>query len=66
MGRDFSPRHSVQTVSGALVASNAVSIEESFLGMKRPEFEADQSPPSSSEVRYVWNCTSTPQYVFMT
>jgi hypothetical protein len=31
-----------------------------FLGVKRPELEADLSPPSSSEVKNEWNYTSTP------
>jgi hypothetical protein len=35
------------------------------LGVKRPEREADHSPPSSSEVKNAWNYTSTPQYAFM-
>jgi hypothetical protein len=35
------------------------------LVVKRPEHEADHSPPSSAEVKNAWNYTSTPQYVFM-
>jgi hypothetical protein len=35
------------------------------LGVKRPECEADHSPPSSVEVKNAWSYTSTPQYVFM-
>jgi hypothetical protein len=35
------------------------------LGIKRPEHEADHSPPSSTEVKNVWSYTSTPQYAFM-
>jgi len=35
------------------------------LGVKWPGREADQSPPSSAEVRNAWIYTSTPQYVFM-
>jgi hypothetical protein len=30
------------------------------LGVKRPEREADYSPPSSVEVNNAWNYTSTP------
>jgi len=30
------------------------------LGVKRQERLADQSPPSSAEVKNTWNCTSTP------
>jgi hypothetical protein len=33
-------------------------------GVKRPEREADHSPPSSAEVENAWSYTSTPQYVF--
>jgi hypothetical protein len=35
------------------------------LGVKRPEREADHSPPSTAEVKTAWSYTSTPQYVFM-
>jgi hypothetical protein len=34
-------------------------------GIKRPEREADHSPPSSAEVKNTWSYTSTPQYVFV-
>jgi hypothetical protein len=27
--------------------------------------ETDHWPPSTSKVKLAWNCTSTPQYVFM-
>jgi hypothetical protein len=30
-----------------------------------PGGEADYSPPSSAEVKNVWSCTATPQYVLM-
>jgi hypothetical protein len=30
------------------------------LGVKRPEREADHSPPSSAEVKFSWSYTSTP------
>jgi len=33
--------------------------------IKRSWREADHSPPSSSEVKNAWSCTSTPHYVFM-
>jgi hypothetical protein len=39
----------IQCVPGAL-----------SLGVKRPEREADRSPPSSADVRNVWSYTSTP------
>jgi hypothetical protein len=35
------------------------------LEVKRPEREADNSPPSGAEVKNAWSYTSTPQYVFM-
>jgi hypothetical protein len=35
------------------------------LGVKRPEREADNSPPSSAGVKNAWSYTSTPQYAFM-
>jgi hypothetical protein len=31
-----------------------------FLGVKRPEREADHSPPSSAEVKDAWSYTTTP------
>jgi hypothetical protein len=34
------------------------------LGAKWPGCEADDSPPSSADVRNTWSYTSTPQYVF--
>jgi hypothetical protein len=34
-------------------------------GVKRPEREADHSPPASIEVKKVWIYTSTPPYAFM-
>jgi hypothetical protein len=35
------------------------------LGVKPPGREADNSPPSSAEVKNAWSYTSTLQYVFM-
>jgi hypothetical protein len=34
-------------------------------GIKRPGREADQSHPSSAEVKNAWSYTFTPSYVFM-
>jgi hypothetical protein len=34
-------------------------------GVKRPESEADHSPPASAEVKKMWIYTSTPPYAFM-
>jgi hypothetical protein len=44
----------IQWVTGAL-----------SLRVKRPEREADNSPPSSAEVKNALSYISTPQYVFM-
>jgi len=33
--------------------------------VKRPEREADHSPPSTAQVKTAWMYTSTPPYVFM-
>jgi hypothetical protein len=35
------------------------------VGVKRPGREADDSLPSSAEVKNAWSYTFTPQYVFM-
>jgi hypothetical protein len=37
----------------------------SSYGVKRSECEADNSPPSSAEVKKAWSYTSIPQHVFM-
>jgi hypothetical protein len=34
-------------------------------GVKRPEHEADHSPPTSAEGKKMWVYTSTPPYGFM-
>jgi hypothetical protein len=34
-------------------------------GVKRPEREAGNSPPSSAKVKNEWSYTSTPQYIFI-
>jgi len=36
-----------------------------FLEVKRLGLEANNSPPSSSDVKNAWSYTSTPKYVFM-
>jgi hypothetical protein len=43
------PTQPIQRVQGVL-----------SLGVRRPEREADNSPPSSAEVKNAWNYTSTP------
>jgi hypothetical protein len=35
------------------------------LGVKRPDREAEYSPPSSAEVKNAWSYTSIPQYTCM-
>jgi hypothetical protein len=52
--RNFSPHHCVQTGSGAYPASYPMHTRGSF-----PGGEADNSPPSSTEVKSVWSYTST-------
>jgi hypothetical protein len=37
-----------------------------FPGVKWPEREDDHSPPSSAEVKTVWNCSFSPPYAFIT
>jgi hypothetical protein len=37
----------------------------SFVGVKWPGREANNSPPHSAEIKSEWNYTSTPPYAFM-
>jgi hypothetical protein len=57
------------TVSRPALGPTQSSIQwvpgELSLGVKRPEREADHSPPSNAEVKNAWSYTSTPHYVFM-
>jgi hypothetical protein len=62
---NFSLHHRVQNGSGAQPASCPMDTRGSFPGVRRPGREADHSPSSSAEVKYAWNYTPTPQYVFM-
>jgi hypothetical protein len=62
---NFSLHHYVQNGSGAHPASYPMGIRAVSLGVKRPGYEADHSPPSSAEVKNAWSYTSTPQYAFM-
>jgi hypothetical protein len=49
---NFSLHHCVQTGSGARAACYSMGTRGSFPGgKKRPEHEADHSPPSSAEVK---------------
>jgi hypothetical protein len=45
--------------------SNLIDTDSSSPGVKRPECEADHSPPSSAEVKNTGIYTSIPPYVFM-
>jgi hypothetical protein len=47
----FPHRRRVQTVSGAHPASYPVGTRALSLGIKRPEHEADHSPPSSADIK---------------
>jgi hypothetical protein len=49
--RDVSLLSSVQTGSGAHPASYPMDTGGSFPGVKRPMREAEQSPPSSAEIK---------------
>jgi hypothetical protein len=50
----------VQNGTGAHPASYPMGTGALSVGIKRPGREADHSPPSSAEVKIVWNYTSTP------
>jgi hypothetical protein len=58
-GGNFSLHNRVHSVSEAHPASYLVGNRGSFPGVKRPEREADHSPPSSAEVKNAWSYTST-------
>jgi hypothetical protein len=57
---NFSFQHHVKNGSGSHPAFYAVGTRGSFSGIKVAGCEADHSPPSSVEVKNVWNYTSTP------
>jgi hypothetical protein len=62
----FFLRLRVQTASGAHRPSSPVSAGDSSpTEQKRPGREADHSPPSNTEVKTVWSCTSPLQYACM-
>jgi hypothetical protein len=58
---------SIQTDSGAQPVSYTMGTRGSLPGIKRPGREADNSPPSSIEVKNAWNYTSIHpiRYAFM-
>jgi hypothetical protein len=55
----------VQTGSGVHPTSYEMGTGGSFPGVKRQGREADQSTPTSAEVKKMWIYASTPLYVFM-
>jgi hypothetical protein len=61
----FSIFHVVQTGSGGPPSLYSMYTGDSFPTVKRPECEADDSPPSSAEFKKMWIYTSTPPYNFM-
>jgi hypothetical protein len=64
----FSPRHSIQTDSGAHPAYYSIGTGGgggSFPVVERPGLEADHSPPSSAEIRLRGAIPPLPEYVFM-
>jgi hypothetical protein len=56
----FSPRHRVQTGSGAHPTSYVMSTECSYPGIKHLGRKGDHLPPSSAEVKNEWSYTSPP------
>jgi hypothetical protein len=62
---NYSPHHCVQNSSGAHPASYQMGIRGPFPGVKRPESEADHSPPSSAEVKECVKLYPHSQYVFI-
>jgi hypothetical protein len=60
----FSPHHRVQTESGAHPASYPMCTSGYFHGVKQLGREADQSLPSSAEVKNEWGYSSTPPVRF--
>jgi hypothetical protein len=56
---NFSLHHRFQNGSVAHPASYPMGTKGSFLGVKRPGCEADNSPPSNAEVKNAWSYNST-------
>jgi hypothetical protein len=63
--KKFSLLHIVQTGSRFHPTSYKMDTGGSFPGVKRQGREVDHSPPTSAEVKKMWNYTSTPLCVFM-
>jgi hypothetical protein len=52
---NFSFHHRVQNGSGAQSPSFSMGTRGSFPEVKRPEREAEHSPPSNAEVKNAWS-----------
>jgi hypothetical protein len=63
--KDLSLLHSVQTGSGARLASYPIDTGGSFPGLKLPGREADYSPANSAEAMNGGAIPSTTPYVFL-
>jgi hypothetical protein len=59
-GGNFSLHHRVHNGSETHPASCPIGTRGSFPWVKRPEREADNSSPSSAEVKNAWSYTSAP------
>jgi hypothetical protein len=59
----FSLSYRIHTVSGLIKPPNKCKRGCFSPGVKRPVHEADNSPPSSVEVKNAWSYSSTPPYV---
>jgi hypothetical protein len=63
--QDFSPLHVIQASFGTHAASYPLRTGPLSPGVKQSESEADNSPPTSAEVKNTWIYISTPPYAFM-
>jgi hypothetical protein len=63
--QEFSVLQIVQAGSGVHTTSYPMGNGALSPGIKRPEREADHSPPTSAEVRKMWIYISTPPYTFI-
>jgi hypothetical protein len=57
---NFSIHHRVHIGSGACPVSCPIVTRGSSRGVKRPDREADHSPPTSVEIKNAWNYSSAP------
>lgn len=61
--RHFYLPHNYQTGSGDPASSPVIGNWGSFLGLRRPRFEADNT--SNAKIKNAWNYGSTPFYTFI-